>query len=518
MHRTTIFIALALGGTAAVSCVRTSYNLNPDYCSGAQDGDSFCAQQYLDGSKPYCRSGSSACENGAEPDFDGCVVERPGDECYSPCGQGNTFADDASCLDDETTVADAGATETSSSVGETEPSSTTVEPETDTEEPSTTTGPECTEDVPCMDAAPFCVDGACSTCDATEVPDESCAMLDESLPLCVGAECVQCSTEDASACEGTTPLCDAEASTCVGCSFHEECQDLDLPACNIATGACFSADAANVTMVSVATPGAVATAVANVADGAEHTIVLTASAGDNAIVVDGGKTIAIVSDGTTERVVQGSTGSPTVTVTGAGSTVYLHHLALTLNGDDVGISTEASGTLYADSTRVAQNSGGGITLAAGTSGFLRNCMIGLNGGQFASTTGIGSAGELSILYSSIIANDGDGADSLQCSSGSTVVRNSILVGSDASSIDCGGLDASNSAFDEVVAGNENVGALVPGWFESVAGADFRLTATGQTEFADIAVWEDGDPPFDFNGDARPSTDGASDFAGADTVP
>jgi len=515
MHRTTALLVLTLGLSAGTSCLQTSTALSPDYCSGAQDGDSFCAEKYPDGSRAYCTFGLKDCVADIEDDIDGCVPERPADECYSPCGQGNAVIDDASCVEEETTIADAST----SSGGETEPSSTTVEPETDTEEPSTTTGPECSETVPCMDAAaPFCVEGACSTCDATEVPDESCAMLDEALPLCVGTTCVQCTAEDASACGGETPLCDVENNTCVGCSFHEECQDLDLPACNIATGACFSADAANVTMVSVATPGAVATAVANVADGAEHTIVLTASAGDNAIVVDGGKTIAIVSDGTTERVVQGSTGSPTVTVTGAGSTVYLHHLALTLNGDDVGISTEASGTLYADSTRVAQNSGGGITLAAGTSGFLRNCMIGLNGGQFASTTGIGSAGELSILYSSIIANDGDGADSLQCSSGSTVVRNSILVGSDASSIDCGGLDASNSAFDEVVAGNENVGALVPGWFESVAGADFRLTATGQTEFADIAVWEDGDPPFDFNGDARPSTDGASDFAGADTVP
>ena len=145
-------------------------------------------------------------------------------------------------------------------------------------------------------------------------------------------------------------------------------------------------------------------------------------------------------------------------------------------------------------------------------------MVGRNGDEFASTTGIDSAGELSILYSSIVANDGDAADSLQCSGGSAVVRNSILVGSDTSSIDCTVLDASNSAFDEAVTGNENVGALVPGWFESVAGANFSLSATGQTEFADIAIWETGDPPFDFEGDARPNTDGAMDFAGADAVP
>ncbi|MGH1348553.1 MAG: hypothetical protein ACRBN8_43810 [Nannocystales bacterium] len=515
MHRTTALLALTLGLAAGTSCLQTWTALSPDYCSGAQDGDSFCAEKYPDGSRNYCTFGLKDCVADIEDDIDGCVPERPADECYSPCGRGNAIADDTSCVEEETTIADAST----SSGGETDSSSTTVEPETDTEEPSATTGPECSETVPCMGpAAPFCVDGACSTCDATAVPDESCATLDEALPLCVGTSCVQCTAEDSSACGGETPLCDAAINTCVGCSFHEECQDIDLHACNIATGACFSADAANVSEVDAGSNGAIQAAIGAVADGAEHTILLTGGGGNHTVTVDGGKTIAIVSDSAAEREVRGAGGNPTVTVTGAGSTVYLHRMELIANTDDVGISAEASGTLYADSTRVAQNTGGGITLAAGTSGFLRNCMVGLNGGQFASTTGIESAGELSILYSSIVANDGDGADSLQCNGGSAVVRNSILVGSDASSIDCSVLDASNSAFDEAVAGNENAGALIPGWFESVAGANFRLTAAGQTEFADIAIWEDGDPPFDFDGDTRPNTDGAMDYAGADTVP
>ena len=343
----------------------TTRSLDPTYC-GNNDGDAFCVA--ADPAAPFCLAVFDACTDAAGIDINhpnGCVSDMPAPECRYPCGMGN--GDD--CLDP--TVAE-GSSE-SSTGGETEPTSTSVEPETDTEGPSSTTGPECSEDVPCLDeAAPFCVDGACSTCDATEAPDEACAMLDEALPLCAGSACVQCTAEDASACGGTTPLCDVEASTCVGCSFHEECLELDSPACNIATGACF--DAANVSMVNGATDGAIATAVAGVADGAEWTIVLMGGGGNNAIVVDGGKSIAIVSNGTTERVVQGSAGNPTVTVTGAGSTVYLHRLALTLNGDDVGISAEASGTLYADSTRIAQNSGGGITLAAGTSGFLRNCM------------------------------------------------------------------------------------------------------------------------------------------------
>ncbi|MEM6295561.1 MAG: hypothetical protein AAGA54_30085 [Myxococcota bacterium] len=367
-----------------------------------------------------------------------------------------------------------------------------------------------------MDAdAPFCVEGECTTCDAAESPDEACAMLDAEAPLCVGDACVQCSAASTDACGGTTPLCDDETNTCVGCSFHEECQDLGSPACNIATGACF--DPAAVTEVNAGTPGSLQPAIDAVADGAEHAIVLTGGGQLHTVTIDAGKTIAIVSDSTSVREVRGNSGNPTIRVTGTGTTAYLHRVALTLNGDDVGVSVTSSATLYADNTRIAQNAGGGITLASGTSGFLRNCMVGLNGGQFAPSTGIDSAGELSVLYSSIIANDGDGADSLQCGGGAAVIRNSILIGSDVSSIDCGALVASNSAFDETIAGvgNENVGALDPGWFESVAGADFRLTASGQAQFADIAVWQLGDPPFDFDGDARPSEDGASDFAGAD---
>jgi len=510
MHRTTILIALALGCAAAVSCVKTTYILNPNHCSGAQDGDSFCAEQYPDGSKAFCRYGSDPCNPDVDADFDGCVAERPQDECYSPCGQGNTFADDPSCLDEETTVADASTTQSSSSGGDTETSGTTVEPETEGE--SSTTGPECSEDVPCSDAeAPFCVDGVCGTCDATEVPDESCMELDAGAPLCVEGACVQCTAEDASGCDGVTPLCDAEANTCVACEFHEECQDIGSPACNFVTGACF--DAADVTPVNAATAGSIQTAIDGVADGAEHAIVLSGSGSTNhTVTIDGGKTIAIVSSDTNTQEVRGNSGNPTVTVTGAGTTVFLHRLELTANTDDVGISVEGSGTLYADATRVAQNSGGGITLAAGTSGFLRNCMVA--GVATTSPAILNSGATLEVLFSTVgrTANFGDPA--LECSGGATTVRNSIIVSetnAPGTEIDCPGVSIENSA--------ERATQTPEDWFGAgFASGNYSLTAAGQGEFTNIAIWEDGDPPFDFEGEARPNTDGAMDFAGADTVP
>lgn len=45
--------------------------------------------------------------------------------------------------------------------------------------------------------------------------------------------------------------------------------------------------------------------------------------------------------------------------------------------------------------------------------------------------------------------------------------------------------------------------------------DYSLSASGQTQFSDIAAWLNGDPPFDFEGDARPDIDGTADYAGAD---
>ena len=35
---------------------------------------------------------------------------------------------------------------------------------------------------------------------------------------------------------------------------------------------------------------------------------------------------------------------------------------------------------------------------------------------------------------------------------------------------------------------------------------------------DLAMWQEGDPRIDFDGDARPSGDNSPDFAGADRAP
>ncbi len=228
------------------------------------------------------------------------------------------------------------------------------------------------------------------------------------------------------------------------------------------------------------------------------------------MTVDGGKSIALVSSTETVHSVRGNNGSPVITVTGAGSTAYLHRLRVE-DTDDVGISVASGATLYADSTQVAGNDGGGITLAAGTSGFLRNCMV---AGFAGNAAAVSSSGALSIVYSTLGRDTNFGDPVLECTGGSTTVRNSIIVSqtnAPGTEVDCPGISIENSA--------ERASQTPATWFGAgFASGNYSLNAAGQAEFADIAIWETGDPPFDFGGDARPNTDGAMDFAGADTVP
>jgi len=234
-----------------------------------------------------------------------------------------------------------------------------------------------------------------------------------------------------------------------------------------------------------------------------------AAGGEHTITVDSGKTIAFVvpiDDDT--KTLDGEEGSPTLTVTGAGTTVFLHQLQLTSNTDNVGISVEAGAALFADSVQITQNFSGGIVLASETSAQLRNCMVG-SGGDVDVPAILVNGGNLDATYTTILGGLGS-ARALECTSGSATVRNSIITtggGSDA--LVCPGADIPGS----VVENTAN-----PDWFENYNQGDASLTDAGETQFADFATWEDGDPPFDFEGDARPASDGSPDHAGADTIP
>jgi len=485
MHR----LALLLPVLALAGCADKTYLFS--YC-GNNDGDAYCARE--DPEHPYCVLGFDECFGAANlGEFsNGCVAEAPPPECSSPCGVDNGDA----CID---------PTESSSSGSTTDQPSSTTEGETETDaetdDLTTTTGPECMDNVECMDTAlPFCIEQTCSPCSASVdvPPDEACAGLGETTPLCVDDACVQCTTEDASACVDTTPLCDAESNTCVACSFHEECQDIGSPACNLATGACFDPQA--VTEVSLSSANALQNAINTVADGAEHAIVITGGSGLHTVTIDGGKTIAIVSNSSAVRAINGNTAA-VLTVTGNSTTAFLHRIRLE-DSDDVGIAVTSGASLFADSTQVAQNAGGGITLASGTSAQLRNSMVGANVNTDAI---VNSGAELEVLYSTLVGNFGASSLALSCSGGTTAVRNSITVSRADDAVSCPGASISNTS-------EASGGSYDENWFD-LDGGDLSLN--DGDDFDGVAIWENGDPPFDFNGDARPGIDGTADYAGAD---
>ena len=53
------------------------------------------------------------------------------------------------------------------------------------------------------------------------------------------------------------------------------------------------------------------------------------------------------------------------------------------------------------------------------------------------------------------------------------------------------------------------------WFANWANGDLRLSPTAPAALATAAKWQLGDPTTDIDGDLRPTTDGADDYAGAD---
>lgn len=497
---------LALATLLLPGCLQTETTVNQNHCA-TQTGDAWCAEKHPAGDRAFCNAGPLDCSPPAEERPDGCVATRPAeDRCYSPCGDRATVLEDGACLDPS-----GPTTETETTSSTTEDPDTETDPETDTMDASTSTGGPtgCQGPDDCQDAAaPFCVDEVCVPCSGAAEPDVACAELDPAIPLCVDDVCVQCTDENADACGDVTPLCDTEAMTCVACEFHEQCQDLGLPACNIATGACFNAD--DVSQVNGGTAGAIQTAIDGVADGAAHAIVLTGDGAEHGITIDGGKTIAIVSSNTDVREVDGNEGSPTITVTGDGSTAYLHRLQVTANTDDWGVSVESSATLYADSTQVVQNSGGGVQLAAGTTGFIRNSMIQGEGGNPGIPAVSSNTATVEILYSTLGLDFNSGGPVLACNGGSVAVRNSILVSETNtanSKVDCPSATIEDSA--------ERTTLAPDSWFPGFAAGDYSLNAAGGMQFNGIAVWQLGDPPFDFDGHDRPNEDGASDYAGAD---
>jgi hypothetical protein len=376
----------------------------------------------------------------------------------------------------------------------------------------------------------------------------ACGDVSGDTPVCDEASgaCVQCTASDDAACGGSTPICDVAASTCIGCTEHAQCSD---SACQQETGACFAsvlfvdkgADCASAdgtkdlpyceigeaTAKLTAEPTAILVKPSpspytqQVQIAAGRTVAIVRNGSGTARIEVSGTDAVFVSDGATLRLesLQISKGEVTKGLFCTGAKVTLDRTQVT---DRKGLGIEAVDCeLTLRGSRVYLNLGGGIKLNGGQLR-LENSFVVTNGGSFTAISGIVASNGATVdaLYSTIADNDGKAGveDSIDCTNaGAVALRNAIVFGqSAATSVDCAGATATTSVIDSMMLtgeGNVTVPGLDPAWFVDPETGNFAIKAGAP--FEDVAVWLTGDPTGDYDGDARPGSDGAKDYAGAD---
>jgi hypothetical protein len=497
-------ISVGLGLGLSVGCLEVYPNLN--HCSH-MEGNASCEAKYA-GERPFCNWGENKC--GPTPGMDGCLSKQPANTCYSPCGGSVKFAEDSSCLDATTGSSDEGVS-TDTSGG------STMETDAVDTSDSSTTGPlPCGGNNDCTDpAAPICdpVSAECVTCAATADPDGACAGLDPGAPLCIAGDCVQCTAENPTVCDEQLLLCDAASNACVSCVAHDECAS---GGCELAAGQCFPAgDVLHVDGDGGADYTTVTAAVGAVSDGNFAVIVVheqNSGLGYPGATIAGGKTIALLGAPGELASIQGIGANPGLQVTEAGTVAYVDGMEIS-NAAVEGVVVDGA-FAWIDRSRVVGNDGGGILVQNDAELTLRNCFV---GGNIDTTVLEVQGATVSVLYTTLGASLGT-TTSLTCDAGAMAsVRNSLIVSrSDDDEVTCGNLDVTYTATEMRLTGMGNVdlGAMQTTWFQNFNAGDFHLT-TAPIGIATTALWEAGDPPTDIDGDERRTTDGATDFAGAD---
>ena len=443
----------------------------------------------------------------------------------------------------ETTATSTGVSDSESMTGpSTDPSTST----------STGPSPDCRDDGDCSGGTPFCSDGTCVACDGTADPNAACAGLGGDLNFCVAGECHECSVDD-NQCDKSTPVCDADALECVGCTLHAQCPD---SACNLETGVCndvnyviyvdrLAADCAvgdgtqampycKVTEALVRTmdePGAGWTIKVRAGNYIEEPLTIPSDAQITLSGWDGTPRLRATDD-----------AGPTLAVSG-NAKVQLDHIQFSNNDSAEGVRC-AGGVVYADDVKLSTNKAAGYSSTDCTSTFNRTVFYDNDGGGIESygagrTTiinsyitgngtqnsgdfgGIRSAqeNELHLIYSTVVNNlSMSGPRSLHCTVDAfpAEVRNSVLIAFAVPSVDCPVATFTTSVLDE---GSTEPGILVAtmgdiaNFFEPMMGGIYK--AKPDTLMKDVAQWKDGDPRTDYDGQARPKTDGELDWPGAD---
>lgn len=474
-------LGLLVGVVAGLGCwVRADH-----HCSNL-DGDATCA----------ARGGGSFCDL-CQAEGDGCTDARPRPECHFAGAEPEGASVGASAYEETTTP-------TEGSGG------------------SLTTGAvECTSDAGCGDpAAPFCApDGTCVACDGMSDPDAACAGLDPTMPACADGECVQCSEVNATACDATLRICDPEAHACAACTAHEQCAS---EACALLEGRCFPPG-----VISLEVDGdgnadhsTVTAAVASIANGEMGIIRIHERDGGEAypsvLVIDGGKTIALLAAAGEQPSLRGVFGGDALRVDGSGTTAYLDRIWLRGSNAGRGLVVGARATAWVDRSHIVQNAGGGVLAEADASVTIRSSFVGSGDVAEAPVVEVGEA-SASIVYSTLGGGLGS-AHALRCAAAAAVdVRNSVLVArTNLPEIDCEATFERSAAELDLGGTNVALGPMSALWFTGYLQGDFSPSHQGAGVLAGIARWREGDPRVDIDGEPRPTgADGVSDHAGAD---
>lgn len=465
-----------------------SFDVNPDHC-GNNEGDAYCAELGLDGALLYCEAGTKGCITPGYERF-GCVAERPPGECYNPCGGPGTLAENGGCQ------SESGTTDlTTSTAGPTSTSNGSLD--------------DATGSMPCT-------------------ADEDC--IDPMIPICMDGRCVACTPENPVACDDQLLLCNGATNSCVGCTEHGQCRS---EACELATGRCFPEDLVlYVDGDELAMPpqryASIVTAVAAVPEQAHAVIIVHeyGAMGDSSyaagVLVDGGKSIALLAASGESPIIRGAAGNPGVRVRESGTALYVDGIQISDNLGNIGVEVSSGASAWLDRSKVVRNTGGGILAQDGAMLTLRNCFV---DGDDGFNVLMSQESTIDVIYSTLGAGLG-ASTALACDETSTVtVRNSLLVSLDfGDEVDCpdSRLTASHSAAEHALNGTDNVvlgimdGMDAMTWFQGYDSGDFHLM-NPPLSIATAAQWTDGDPTVDIDEEARPQVDGTLDIAGADIL-
>ncbi|MEM7158876.1 MAG: hypothetical protein AAF799_38915 [Myxococcota bacterium] len=407
-----------------------------------------------------------------------------------------------------------------------QPSADGADGNTDGPEPGDTDdgpAPECEGHADC-DAGAFCIEGACGPCSDADAPDQLCADDDPLAPLC-GAEgqCVACVADS---CSGDTPVCDPGLG-CAACTEHSDCPDSACHLLGPEQGSCF--DPGDV--VDASTADELETALSELGIGSQRVIRLASGVYEiNGTLQVAGEVAVIGQPGTV--ITGGATNLFVLTSEDTQRILYLSEVALddgpfraiqcrhgnllwmddiTINGYSTSIDTDCD--TYARRSRFTAAEPESVAIRIIGDGMFQatNSSIGPGSDTAVSI----ESGELRLYHSTIAGNH----NTVSCdgSSGGGEIRNSIIVGAYPGSFSswCS-LTFADNAVDGGLGAGQSVGIFDSDWFVDAPAGDFHLSAEGQSVFADIADWDEGDPLFDVDGDPRPQE--APGYPGIDEVP